>query len=962
MAGPEMPAGQGTVRWDAPPLFERAAEVAALRAILDAADRGNGRFVAIEGSAGIGKTRLAGETQALARASGFEVLTARGGELEGEFGFGIVRQLFEPALATLPPEERLEMLSGAAELAAPLVAGSAALSQESVAEPSFAMLHGLYWLAANFALRRSTLLVVEDLHWVDEPSLRLLSYLARRLDGLSLVVLVTSRPPEEARLPALVGDLLRDPLAVVIRPAVLGEESVAAMARERLGREPDAAFAAALRTASGGNPLYVVALLDVVAREEIIPASEQVARVLALGPAVITREVESRLARLSAEAAELARAAAVLGDLSSLQLAGQLADLEMADAGRAARELARAGLLRGEEPIEFSHPVVRTAILGGLDPASRSGAHRRAAEILLTSGASVELAAVQLLNVLPNGDDFAVDVLRRAAGKALNEGAPGSAVSFLSRALEEPPGEAQVDVLAELGHAEKVSNVPAAIEHLAAARAGATTPDLRAEVALEEALALWLAGRPGAAVELLRGELERSETTDPDLRERLVADIVFASMWDVETHGIAIELLSTVREATLAGAFGSDCVLAVMAERELDTAGDRCRAVDLAERSLASGRLVRSRGFALFSAIRVLAGADKSQRLEAILDAALRSSREVGDIPAIALLVLFRASLTAHLGDLVRAESEIDECLEIVRGHELLNNTERFATALAACIAIERGRLDEAEASLEAVPITDEMALECRYFLVDAGGRLSLARLRMEQALSDFLAIGEILEALGICNPAVVPWRSRAAFALHALGRPEEAQAQARSEVEVARRWGAPSSLGASLCALGLVTEGAPGISLLQEAVEVLEHSEGRLEYARALAGLGAALRRANKRSAARPVLRDAIEVAHACGAVPLVERASEELAATGARPRRILLSGRDSLTASERRVAQLAAEGLANKEIAQTLFVTVKTVEVHLSNSYRKLGIRSRRELADALGVPAPVGATPNV
>ena len=155
-------------------LLEREAELAALEAMLGAARAGDGRLVVVEGSAGIGKTRLLAEVRALAQADELEVLSARGGELEGEFAFGIVRQLFEAPLAAASAELRAELLSGAAGLSGSLFASAPTPSGEA-AESSFAMLHGLYWLAANFASRMPTLIVVDDLHWADEPSLRWLA-------------------------------------------------------------------------------------------------------------------------------------------------------------------------------------------------------------------------------------------------------------------------------------------------------------------------------------------------------------------------------------------------------------------------------------------------------------------------------------------------------------------------------------------------------------------------------------------------------------------------------------------------------------------------------------------------------------------------------------------------------------------------------------------------------------------
>jgi DNA-binding CsgD family transcriptional regulator len=200
-----------------------------------------------------------------------------------------------------------------------------------------------------------------------------------------------------------------------------------------------------------------------------------------------------------------------------------------------------------------------------------------------------------------------------------------------------------------------------------------------------------------------------------------------------------------------------------------------------------------------------------------------------------------------------------------------------------------------------------------------------------------------------------VPWRSWAAEGLRLLDRNDEAGTLAGEELALARRWGDPYAIGASLRVLGLVEGGTAGIRLLQEAVEMLAGSEARLEHARALVDLGAALRRANQRTEARERLREAVELARKVGALGLAERANQEIAATGARPRRVLQTGLDALTASERRVAQLAADGMSNKEIAQTLFVTIKTVEVHLTSAYRKLEITSRTQLDKALLTPAP-------
>jgi DNA-binding CsgD family transcriptional regulator len=234
-------------------------------------------------------------------------------------------------------------------------------------------------------------------------------------------------------------------------------------------------------------------------------------------------------------------------------------------------------------------------------------------------------------------------------------------------------------------------------------------------------------------------------------------------------------------------------------------------------------------------------------------------------------------------------------------------------------------------------------------FLLNARGHLWLAAGNGAAALADFEQLQRRDEQSGLHTPAI-PSRAPQALAHLQLGDRDSARVRAAEELEQARDWGTPSALGYALRTAGLVAGGDDGIDLLREAAAAVENSPARLEHARSLTELGAALRRAGHRRDARGPLREGLDVADRCGALRLAGRAREELLATGARPRRAALRGRDALTPSERRVAQLAADGLGNREIAQALFVTLRTVEGHLTQSYMKLGIGSREELAGAL------------
>jgi DNA-binding CsgD family transcriptional regulator len=236
------------------------------------------------------------------------------------------------------------------------------------------------------------------------------------------------------------------------------------------------------------------------------------------------------------------------------------------------------------------------------------------------------------------------------------------------------------------------------------------------------------------------------------------------------------------------------------------------------------------------------------------------------------------------------------------------------------------------------------------FFLRGARGRLHLVAHEPEQALADFQTIVDVAAAGDAYNPVWMPARSLTALSLHQLGRDTEATALIEKELDFGRVWGVPAGVAVSLRTLGMVTGDADGLAMLEEAVDMLEPTAARLEHARALIEFGGALRRCKHRIAARERLREGVEIAHRLGALALVAQANDELAATGARPRKVVQTGLETLTASERRVAQLAAEDMSNKDIAQALFVTVKTVEVHLSSVYRKLDISSRRRLPSTL------------
>jgi DNA-binding CsgD family transcriptional regulator len=354
---------------------------------------------------------------------------------------------------------------------------------------------------------------------------------------------------------------------------------------------------------------------------------------------------------------------------------------------------------------------------------------------------------------------------------------------------------------------------------------------------------------------------------------------------------------------------------------------------------------------AISCAATALMFAEYDTDVDRFFEAMMEASKRRGELVTLSNMLCFRGLALAQRGDLEAAIEDLRESDELVHYLPSQQGAIYFHSYLAD-VHTNRGELEEAERSLAALGLSEEVAESGHLiFFLGARGWLRYARRDFAGAASDFERLGRCMELFDMRNPAVLAWRSHLALALFGLERRDEALELAREEVELARVWGAPRPVGVALRTLGIAEGGSEGIETLRASLSVLEGSTAKLERGRTLVELGSAVRRANSRAEARELLKSGLDLAVRSGAQPLIARAEEELAATGARPRRRLLSGVESLTASERRVARFAANGLSNKDIAQALFVTTKTVEVHLSNVYRKLGIGSRNELPQTLG-----------
>ena len=717
---------------------------------------------------------------------------------------------------------------------------------------------------------------------------------------------------------------------------------------------PDPTFTAACHRATGGSPFLVRELVEALSAEGMSPDARTAARVEAVGARTARRWIQLRLGRLPAPAARLARAVAVL-ERAELPRAAALAELDLAEAAEAADTLVAAGILEPDRPLAFVHPLVRAGVYEELAIAERSLAHRRAAELMDGEPAGEEHAAEHLLATEPAGDRAIARRLVDAARTAARRGAPESAAVLLRRALAEPPPAAErPGLLLELGVAEATAGQAAGEVHLQEALAVAgDDPEVALGATLVLAHALGRAERLEDAVAVIDRTAALLRDHDEQTSERLETLAMMAGMLGADTAPpLAAAPAGHAPARGRPGRARARCSPRPRCAPSPPTSR-RDVGVALARRAFAAGPTTVPQPtdlpwFAQASA--ALVWADAFDEAAPALDAGVAESRATGDCALFATSMAWRAWMLLRRGDLQGAAGDARTVLDAVDlPAPRLYRT--IATAVLVTTHTEQGDPDAAEAALRAFAPGEPTRTQTGAVLLLARGHLRVAQRKLDAGLADIQAAGDVALRTGAVSPAYLLWRSAAALAQLALGEPEAALALAHEELELGRVSGSPRVLGAALRTAGVVTGGPEGEELLREAVATLEGAGVALESARALVDLGSLLRRSNRRAEARELLREGLDIAHRAGAARVADQAETELRATGARPRRAQLTGLDALTASERRVAELAAQGMTNREIAQALFVTARTVEGHLTQTFQKLDLRSREDLAGGAG-----------
>jgi DNA-binding CsgD family transcriptional regulator len=931
-------------------LLDRAEELGAITGAVDSAVAGSGSALLVEGAAGIGKTSLLERACAQAAAVGMTVRVAHAAEFEGGYAWGVVRELFQSEVRA----GGHGLAGDAAALAAPALGHAGPAGEED----SFSVVHGLYWLTAGMAQQAPLLLAVDDLHWADQPSLRFIAHLARRLDGLPVLLVTTVREPRSATAQdkALTAGLAAEPAVTVLRPAALSPAASAVLVRAALGGAPSAAFQNACHELTGGNPLLLEALLASLGAEGVRGTDEDVPHLRRLTPGTVSRRVLLQLGRMPAACLAAARAVAVLGTAATTARAGRLAGLDADVCAEAIAALMAERLIEGNQALRFVHPLVRAAVYEDLASPVRQRWHLRAARLLDAEGGSQEDVTVHLLASAPAGDAWVAHKLRGAAADARGRGAPDVAALCLQRVLAEPPPAAErAEVLFGLGQLETMQAPVSAAEHLSEALAGTADWPRRGEIAQALSESLALAGRFADAVDLLARTA--AEAGDERAREPLEAALFNTARMDIGTRAATRPLLERVQARAARGEILDPQLHANLAI-ELAAAGeDRDQAVWNARQALSAlPRLMSASAAALPETLSVLLFADHAMEARDAAGQWLQLTQEQGSEPAVATAMGLASLLRLYGGQVSEAVAFGQQGIAGTPNIWISTITSSFVVRAL----VERGELENAHSLLASLGLTGDLIATWPHNLVrHARGCLRAAVGDHPKAAEDLLKAGELAQQWGIPNPAILPWRSAAALSLAALGDRQTADRLCAEEIALARSWGAGRALGIALHASGLVARGADGAELLTEAVSVLRPAPAPLELARALIDLGAAQRRGGARTQARELLREGLDLAHAMGALALRDRARRELVIAGGRPRRDAAHGRDALTPGELRVAQLAAAGLTNRQIAQRLFVTQRTVENHLTSSYAKLQISSRGTLSAALG-GSPAGARP--
>ncbi|GHH17129.1 ATP-binding protein [Streptomyces lanatus] len=936
---------------DEPTLVGRDLELTLIHEHLHGTDGGNA--VLLRGPAGIGKTRLMTATLD-EPGTDARVLTVKCQE-SGGAAYEAVRGLFAPLGLTADDPARHPLLGGGA-----VAAGSAALALPALTTDgapdgapdggpvdAYGVMHGLYWLTNSLAAERPLILAVDDLQWCDEASLRWLAFLLRRAEGLPVALLLTLRTEVEHAHPDVLDEMTDSASCLTVDVEPLTDDAVHDMLAAALPVTPDACFVARCMELTGGTPFLVQLVLRELRERGPDAGLDADALRDGLGHGAVAR---FHLDRLGPERLAVATALAVL-ESDDIESVAALAGTTPGPAAGAVDALCAAGLLRPDS-LAYRHDLMRQAVLDATPAEERLALRERAARLLNDSGCPSDQVAVQLMHLPEVPEPWMVTVLRSAALGAEQRGAPATAGQYLSRALRHDLDD--IELLSASARVLAHSDHPTALSRLEHALSLVTDPRLRCRLVQQYVITSLGAQNSLRAFELV-GEtlpLAESELGDsPDeqaLRTLMEAMALVSGLDEKSTVRRVSERFrdhvpppgETAEERMLLGML---CALGTLEGRP--AAG----LVPAAERVLRFGDFSLG-GWGALGASLTLYLADVIEPVESVLTALLEHAQNRGQAWNSALVSTTRAQVHMWAGNIAQALADAQLAFDLVH-RDLRVKSAVGPHCTLADVLVRRGDAVRAQEVLDLIrrPRVDQFALESHTYMMSRA-RTRAALGDPEGALGHLLRCGDSLAEAGIGNPVLAPWWYDAAQLLAELGRHGEGLDVVDRVAPAVRRWGTPRARGMLAVARGVLTTCDTGIDELTEATRLLDGTPGRLEHAHAEYLLGRRLLERGDAESARERLRRAIDIAVLCGDRLLIDRAVPALGAAGGRLRRGTGSPTDALSGSERQVAERAAGGATNREIAEALFLTQRTVEFHLTSVYRKLGIRGRRELAAVL------------
>lgn len=907
-----------------------------------------GGLLAFTGSAGLGKTTLLGEVRSCATAHGFTVLSAKGGEKEQGLAFHVVRQLVQPVLAAMDGTDRRELLGSWYDIVAAAL-GIEAQDTSRIPDPS-GVRDGLDWVITRLTVTKApVVLLLDDMHWADEESLSWLASFAPRVADLPLLIVVAYRPdelpPGATTFRSLAERQGNRPYAL----APLTADGVARIVRERVGEEAEDEFCGECWAITGGSPFETVELAIRLGERQVKGTQDELGVMRDLASAVKGTGLIECLRWLGTSTTRFAWAAAVLGTSISPDLAAAIAVLGTEQAAEATEKLRAARILTvGQAPcghLEFVHPLIATAVYRAIPPALRVGLHNAAAEAVRAAGHGATAAARHLLEVPCEGNGEAVECLREAAREYLRAGAPEAARRVLVRALREPPApEDRAMLLYELAGATFLIEPTATVRHLRAALAQPVIDrELRARIVYRLTQALAHTDRVAEAASVAADEARQA--ADPRTRLRMQADHFQWSSCRTDEPDPAARSRRLARLAERLTGRGPEerYILGLRAWDALLRGEPRTTALKYAEEALRGGLswTDENRGFEVpVSAALVFMYCDQPRRAEELFTRGIAECAAKGWRGShLALGQTLFGYIRHRRGCLAEAEELVREGLRIANRVKEGVPAQLFGVGILIQILLARGRTAEARRLADSYRYGETLPNAVIYPNPrTVYAELLLAEGRREEAGSLLSAVGEWLESRAWRNPAWCPWELDLASAL-ATTAPERAVRLAGDAVKRARDFGAASTVGQALHTEAEVTGGPAALELYAEAVGHLERSPASYELARALVGHGAALSRNGQPQDAADRLYRGLEVAVHCGAEGLAARAREELSAAGLRPLPLRYAQTDTLTAHERRAAEMSAKGGRSAAIATELRLTEQGVRQLLSSVYRKVG-----------------------